>query len=49
MADTLYEKLIKVLCYRRQSGSAGESPPLARMAKGEVLALSVPMAREMNR
>lgn len=34
--------------YCRQSGSAGESPPLAKMAEGEVLTLGRPKARKVN-
>lgn len=32
----------------RQSGSAGASPPLAKMAEGEVLTLGGPKARKVN-
>lgn len=34
--------------YCRQSRSAGESPPLAKMAEGEVLTLGRPKARKVN-
>lgn len=35
--------------YHRQSGSAQESSPLAKMVHREVLTLSMPKARKMNR
>ena len=35
-------------CYRRQSGKARESTPLAKMAQGDGLTLSTPKVRKMN-